>query len=73
MKQSKFDRDMIELFEIKESKYSSNKNIRSVIEFDSINQLNLLSYLDNKKITASVEDLKKLKRFSDIYKFFMKK
>jgi len=66
MKQSKFDRDMIELFEIKESKYSSNKNIRSVIEFDSINQLNLLSYLDNKKITASVEDLKKLKRFSDI-------
>ena len=42
-------------------------------DFDSINQLNLLSYFDKKGVIASVEDLNKMKKFSDIYTFLNKR
>ena len=73
MKQSQFDQDMIKLFEIKKNNYSFKKSIKSVIDFDSINQLNLLSYFDKKGVIASVEDLNKMKKFSDIYRFLNKR
>tara|TARA_B100000579_G_scaffold426427_1_gene433634 strand:- start:1400 stop:1618 length:219 start_codon:yes stop_codon:yes gene_type:complete len=69
MKQSDFDNQMKELFEISNKKYSIDKKIESLIELDSLNILKLLTFLSENKKNISNEKIKKFKKFVDIYKF----
>ena len=74
MKKSQFDQDMIKLLEIKKNKYKFDKNIKDIIELDSLNKLKLLGYLDDKsKKTITIEYFINFKKFSDILKFINNK
>jgi acyl carrier protein len=61
---------LAEEFEIEESEFAPEANLKETLNLDSINLVDLIALVQfNYKITIPVEDLKKIKTFSDLYDY----
>ena len=54
-------------FEIEESEFAPEANLKETLNLDSINLVELVQF--TYKITIPVEDLKKIKTFNDLYDY----
>lgn len=61
---------LAEEFEIEESEFAPNANLKETLNLDSINLVDLIALVQfTYKITIPVEDLKKIQTFSDLYDY----
>ncbi|MBQ8467682.1 MAG: acyl carrier protein [Prevotella sp.] len=57
-------------FEIEESMFAPDANLKETLQLDSINLVDLIALVQfNYKITIPVEDLKKIQTFSNLYDY----
>ena len=57
-------------FEIEESEFAPEANLKETLNLDSINLVDLIALVQfTYKITIPVEDLKKIKTFNDLYDY----
>ena len=61
---------LAEEFEIEESEFAPDANLKETLNLDSINLVDLIALVQSTyKITIPVEDLKKIQTFSDLYDY----
>ena len=61
---------LAEEFEIEESEFAPDANLKETLNLDSINLVDLIALVQfTYKITIPVEDLKKILTFSDLYDY----
>jgi len=61
---------LAEEFEIEESEFAPDANLKETLNLDSINLVDLIALVQfTYKITIPVEDLKKIKTFTDLYDY----
>ena len=61
---------LAEEFEIEESEFASDANLKQTLNLDSINLVDLIALVQfTYKITIPVEDLKKIQTFTDLYDY----
>jgi acyl carrier protein len=61
---------LAEEFEIEESEFAPDANLKETLNLDSINLVDLIALVQfNYKITIPVEDLKKIQTFTDLYDY----
>ena len=61
---------LAEEFEIEESEFAPDANLKQTLNLDSINLVDLIALVQfTYKITIPVEDLKKIQTFSDLYDY----
>ena len=61
---------LAEEFEIEESEFAPEANLKETLNLDSINLVDLIALVQfTYKITIPVEDLKKIKTFNDLYDY----
>ena len=57
-------------FEIEESEFAPDANLKATLNLDSINLVDLIALVQfTYKITIPVEDLKKIQTFTDLYDY----
>ena len=61
---------LAEEFEIEESEFASDANLKQTLNLDSINLVDLIALVQmTYKITIPVGDLKQIQTFSDLYDY----
>ncbi len=61
---------LAEEFEIEESVFAPDANLKETLNLDSINLVDLIALVQfTYKITIPVEDLKKIQTFADLYDY----
>ena len=61
---------LAEEFEIEESEFAPDANLKETLNLDSINLVDLIALVqDTYKITIPVEDLKQIQSFTDLYDY----
>ena len=61
---------LAEEFEIEESEFAPDANLKEPLNLDSINLVDLIALVQfTYKITIPVEDLKKIQTFTDLYDY----
>lgn len=61
---------LAEEFEIEESVFAPDSNLKETLNLDSINLVDLIALVQfTYKITIPVEDLKKIQTFADLYDY----
>ena len=61
---------LAEEFEIEESEFAPDANLKETLNLDSINLVDLIALVQfTYEITIPVEDLKKIQTFSDLYDY----
>ena len=61
---------LAEEFEIEESEFAPDANLKETLNLDSINLVDLIALVQfNYKITIPVEDLKKIQTFNNLYDY----
>ena len=61
---------LAEEFEIEESEFAPDANLKETLNLDSINLVDLIALVQSTyQITSPVEDLKKIQTFSDLYDY----
>ena len=61
---------LAEEFEIEESEFALDANLKETLNLDSINLVDLIALVQfTYKITIPVEDLKKIQTFADLYDY----
>ena len=61
---------LAEEFEIEESEFAPDANLKETLNLDSINLVDLIALVQfTYKITIPVEDLKKIQTFTDLYDY----
>ena len=61
---------LAEEFEIEESEFAPEANLKDTLNLDSINLVDLIALVQfTYKITIPVEDLKKIQTFNDLYDY----
>ena len=61
---------LAEEFEIEESEFAPDANLKATLNLDSINLVDLIALVQfTYKITIPVEDLKKIQTFTDLYDY----
>ena len=61
---------LAEEFEIEESEFAPEANLKETLNLDSINLVDLIALVQmTYKITIPVEDLKKIQTFSNLYDY----
>ena len=61
---------LAEEFEIEESEFAPDANLKETLKLDSINLVDLIALVQyTYKITIPVEDLKKIQTFTDLYDY----
>jgi acyl carrier protein len=61
---------LAEEFEIEESEFAPDANLKDTLNLDSINLVDLIALVQfNYKVTIPVEDLKKIQTFNDLYDY----
>jgi acyl carrier protein len=61
---------LAEEFEIEESEFAPNANLKETLNLDSINLVDLIALVQfTYKITIPVEDLKNIQTFTDLYDY----
>ena len=70
MEKKNFLKEITHLLEIKKS-ISLEDKIAECVDLDSLNMLKILAFLDENKIKKKYSNIKNLKTFNDIYKFFL--
>ena len=61
---------LAEEFEVEESEFTPDANLKETLSLDSINLVDLIALVQfNYKITIPVEDLKKIQTFNDLYDY----
>ena len=61
---------LAEEFEIEESEFAPDPNLKETLNLDSINLVDLIALVQfTYKITIPVEDLKKIQTFTDLYDY----
>jgi acyl carrier protein len=61
---------LAEEFEIEESEFAPDANLKETLNLDSINLVDLIALVQfNYKITIHVEDLKKIQTFANLYDY----
>ena len=61
---------LAEEFEVEESEFAPDANLKETLSLDSINLVDLIALVQfNYKITIPVEDLKKIQTFADLYDY----
>ena len=61
---------LAEEFEIEESEFAPDANLKETLNLDSINLVDLIALVQfNYKITIPVEDLKKIQTFANLYDY----
>ena len=63
---------LAEEFEIEESEFAPDANLKETLNLDSINLVDLIALVQfTYKITIPVEDLKKIQTFTDLYDYIV--
>lgn len=61
---------LAEEFEVEESEFAPDANLKETLNLDSINLVDLIALVQfTYKITIPVEDLKKIQTFADLYDY----
>ena len=61
---------LAEEFEIEESEFAPDANLKDTLQLDSINLVDLIALVQfNYKVTIPVEDLKKIQIFDNLYDY----
>ena len=61
---------LAEEFEVEESEFAPEANLKETLNLDSINLVDLIALVQfTYKITIPVEDLKKIQTFNDLYDY----
>ncbi len=61
---------LAEEFEVEESEFAPEANLKETLSLDSINLVDLIALVQfTYKITIPVEDLKKIQTFTDLYDY----
>ena len=61
---------LAEEFEIEESEFAPDANLKATLNLDSINLVDLIALVQfTYKITIPVEDLKEIQTFTDLYDY----
>ena len=61
---------LAEEFEVEESEFAPDANLKATLNLDSINLVDLIALVQfTYKITIPVEDLKKIQTFTDLYDY----
>lgn len=61
---------LAEEFEIEESEFAPEANLKDTLQLDSINLVDLIALVQfNYKVTIPVEDLKKIQTFDNLYDY----
>jgi acyl carrier protein len=61
---------LAEEFEIEESEFAPEANLKETLQLDSINLVDLIALVQTTyKITIPVEDLKKIQTFNNLYDY----
>jgi acyl carrier protein len=61
---------LAEEFEVEESEFTPDANLKETLSLDSINLVDLIALVQfNYKITIPVEDLKKIQTFNNLYDY----
>ncbi len=61
---------LAEEFEIEESEFEPDANLKEALDLDSINLVDLIALVQyHYKVTIPVEDLKKIQTFTDLYDY----
>jgi acyl carrier protein len=61
---------LAEEFEIEESEFEPDANLKETLGLDSINLVDLIALVQyHYKVTIPVEDLKKIQTFTDLYDY----
>lgn len=61
---------LAEEFEVEESEFAPEADLKETLSLDSINLVDLIALVQfNYKITIPVEDLKKIKTFNNLYDY----
>ena len=61
---------LAEEFEVEESVFTPDANLKETLSLDSINLVDLIALVQfNYKITIPVEDLKKIQTFNNLYDY----
>jgi acyl carrier protein len=61
---------LAEEFEIEESEFAPDANLKDTLQLDSINLVDLIALVQfNYKVTIPVEDLKKIQTFDNLYDY----
>jgi acyl carrier protein len=61
---------LAEEFEIEESEFAPEANLKDTLNLDSINLVDLIALVQfNYKITIPVEDMKKIQTFNNLYDY----
>jgi len=61
---------LAEEFEVDESEFAPEANLKETLQLDSINLVDLIALVQfNYKITIPVEDLKKIQTFGNLYDY----
>ena len=61
---------LAEEFEIEESEFAPEANVKDTLNLDSINLVDLIALVQfNYKVTIPVEDLKKIQTFNNLYDY----
>ena len=61
---------LAEEFEIEESEFAPDANLKATLNLDNINLVDLIALVQfTYKITIPVEDLKKIQTFTDLYDY----
>ena len=63
---------LAEEFEIEESEFAPEANLKDTLNLDSINLVDLIALVQfNYKVTIPVEDLKKIQTFDNLYDYIL--
>lgn len=63
---------LAEEFEVEESEFTPDANLKETLSLDSINLVDLIALVQfNYKITIPVEDLKKIQTFDNLYDYIL--
>ena len=63
---------LAEEFEVEESEFAPDANLKETLSLDSINLVDLIALVQfNYKITIPVEDLKKIQTFDNLYDYIL--
>lgn len=61
---------LAEEFEVEETEFAPDANLKETLNLDSINLVDLIALVQfTYKITIPVEDLKKIRTFTDLYDY----
>lgn len=61
---------LAEEFEVEESEFAPEANLKEALQLDSINLVDLIALVQSTyKITIPVEDVKKIQSFKDLYDY----